>query len=588
MTTVESTGETGKVSLLQGGLFLLALLPGLYLLHLVRTYGVNVPYADEFTLAPLLVEAHNHTLTLADLFAQHNQHRLFFPRLVFIAFARFAQGNLRDEMVFSVVLAGLTAINLWIVQRRTIPVSRAQALFLCLLFNLLLFSPIQSENWTWGLQSLLLLCNYLFSCGIVIATAKINLPLKYAASLILALLGTFSFGGGALLWALGFPLALALEEKIFSRRSMAWLVAWILPGIATLALYFRGLRRPEQIPIATGMHVLDYFSYVAMFLGSHLATSDRCEFFPHAWTIGAILLSLFLSATIYGFMRGWTTPLFRRMLPWIAIGLYASVNACIAAKARISLGVNQALDSRYTSFSLYLSVSLIGLLVLALQDLRSRSLTERRKIYLARFDAALLIAFFVFWIETFSWGRNAIAKSEGPRRRGKGALLFANVLDSGAIYDRCLIANAYDARRFANMEDAIGLIHPAMFKTADLSKLPTSSKKTGFLDEIRVTGTACEVIGWAVRPRLDGIADCVVLSYEKEGGVATAFWVADESYDRVDVATKFKSDRLTNSGWRAHFDRSILPPGGRFLIRAWLLETNKGILYPLDTPKILP
>ncbi len=51
----------------------------------------------------------------------------------------------------------------------------------------------------------------------------------------------------------------------------------------------------------------------------------------------------------------------RNMLPWLGIGAYVLANAALAAVTRIGFGVNQRLDSRYTTFSLWLSVSLAAL-----------------------------------------------------------------------------------------------------------------------------------------------------------------------------------------------------------------------------------
>src|SRR5437764_11469738 len=83
--TADRPQDEGKRRVLarRVALIILALLPGLYLFSLIVRYGVNVPYADEFTLAPLLVKAHEHAITFSDLFEQHNEHRYFFPRLLF-------------------------------------------------------------------------------------------------------------------------------------------------------------------------------------------------------------------------------------------------------------------------------------------------------------------------------------------------------------------------------------------------------------------------------------------------------------------------------------------------------------------------
>jgi hypothetical protein len=160
------------------------------------------------------------------------------------------------------------------------------------------------------------------------------------------------------------------------------------------------------------------------------------------------------------------------------------------------------------------------------------------------------------------------------------------VIVDGEIYDKCLIANAPEAKMFANMEDNIGLMHPPMLGSAEISTLKTKSITAGFLDEIKQSGQYCTVVSWGVLPNGDRPADCVVLSYNEPGKGEVAFRIADEIQERIDVAFFLRNRSLTACGWICHFDRSILPPGDH-LLRGWAFDAKKAILYPLDTPKTL-
>jgi hypothetical protein len=566
--------------------FVLPLLPVIYLLSLVAKYGVNVPYADEFTLAPLLVKAHEHTINFSDLFRQHNEHRYFFPRLLFIAFAYFSHGDVRAEMFFSALLAGFTAITLWVVIRRTITGSIEKALALAFLVNLLLFSPVQAENWVWGFQFVLLLCNFLFACGLLVAISSLNVWKKYVLCAVLAIVSTFSFGGGVLLWALTFPIALSFEPAQQFKRSACWLFAWVALGTAVLCLYFVGFRHPAQVPgVAVGL--LDYYLYVTTFVGAHLWRADRTEAILPAALIGTVLLALYGAAALYLLRYVRDSSLRKRMIPWLTIGAYAFLSACLAAVARIGFGVNQGLDSRYTSFSLYLSVAAIGLVAIVANEIRLRPRNKMSTEGLARVETGLLTGFILLTLVAFSWGQSLMAQSQRTRLWGKGALLFSNVLDDGTIHDKYLMAEASQARMFANMEDSIGLFHPSMLRSAEISKLNTESKLVGYLDYLTVEGQTCKFVGWATLPKRDRPADCVVLSYETPGqGNAIAFRVADETQERLDVARALHSTTLTACGWICHFDRSLVPPGDH-LIRAWAFDAKRATLYPLDTPIIL-
>lgn len=568
-------------------LWLLPILPAVYLVTLIARYGVDVPFADEFTLAPLLVKAHAHSVTLSDLFAQHNEHRYVFPRLLFIAFAAFAKGNLIAEMFFSVALAALSACNVWLILRRTVEPSLERSLFLMGLFSLLFFSPVQAENWTWGFQFPLFFCNFLFTCGLVVASSRLGLAKKCMLNGAIAIIATFSFGGGILLWAVTFPLAIVVDERASLKARVGYFIVWAGLAATAIGLYFFNYVKPPHHPgLAASGSLLDYFLYVATFLGAHLSKATRLEPILQAAGIGTVLLLLYLAAACHVCRYFRDQTLLRRTMPWFALGAYPLLNACLAALARIGFGVNQGQDSRYTSFSLFLSISVIGLIAIVFDDLRRRSKANPPLIALVRLETVLLTAFFVFYLSAFSWGIKSMAANQRNRLMGKAALLFTNVLQDGAIHDHYLLANAHDARRFANMEDRIGLIHPPMIRSAEIAKLSPRTKFVGFLDEIVVSGQSCRVTGWAMMPKQDRPADGVILSFEKSEGSATAFQVADEVLERPDVAAVLKNKDLTNLGWSCSFDRSLVPAGDH-LIRAWAFDAKKGALYPLDTPKNL-
>lgn len=570
-------------------LIVLSLLPVIYLLTLVARYGVNVPYADEFSSTPLLVKAHDHAVTWFDLFQQHNEHRYFFPRLLIIAFAWLAHGDLRAEMFFSVFLTMLVSLNLWLLIRKTIPGTLSQSLLLLFLINLLLFSPVQAENWTWGFQFPLFLCNYLFSCALLVAFSNLRIAKKFPICLVLALVATFSFGGGVLLWALTFPLALLMKREVTWKSRVAWILVWGGAGLSAMALYFFHYVKPPQHPsIAASTNPVDYFFYVTGFLGAHLSRADRLEPIFQAVLVGSVLLALWGAAVAYAFRHRRDLELTGRMLPWIALGSYAVLNALLAAAARIGFGINQALDSRYTSFSLYLCVAVICLFVILKRDLRSRTESRRFEgLMIVRLETLLLTAFAVCSLTAFLWGRGFMIDCQRTRLWGKGALLFSNVMDSGEVHDKCLMADATEARACANKLDGIGLLHPSMIPTAEISKLNAKNGgDIGFVDIVSMSGTSCTVIGWAVLPKTGTRPHSVVLSYEDPSRGSIAFRVADEIRSRPDVAAARHDPAAEASGWGCHFDRGVLPPGD-LLLRAWAFDANHAVLYPLGTPKIL-
>lgn len=572
------------------GLTLLALSPAIFMTTLVGKYGVDIPYADEWTFAPLFVKAHTHTLTFFDFFHQHNEHRYVFPKLMFIVFAWLAYGNVRVEMVFSVFLATLTSFNLWLILRRTLFVGPEKRLLLLTLLNLVLFSPVQAENWTWGFQFVLFFINFLLITGVLIATSNLALWKKFALCVSIAFVATFSFGNGFFFWVTTFPLALVSEGGRSLKQRLIWLVAWGCACLGAISLYFVHYVKPaHHPPVAASGRLLDYFLYVATFLGNHLSQAARTESIVVPVTVGTCLLIIYFTCLGFALFRG-DRLLLKQVSPWLGIGGFALGSAVMTALTRIGFGVSQGLDSRYTTFSLCLSIGVIGMAAIIGRTLHSshgRSAWFRH--FYVRLETALLTLFLLAFFVSAAWGVESMKSSERTRLWGKGALLLGNVLDDGIVYETYLGGWAPDILKYAKMEDGLGLLHPAMLRTAELSRLPrVGATKTvlGYLDKVSCSDGPCETTGWAVLPKKRRVADCVVVTYESPDQGPIIFGVTDEVSDRPDVVQAYPKE-LLRCGWAVHFQRSAIPPG-EHRISAWALDAKVGTFYELGTPQTLP
>ncbi|PYX84334.1 MAG: hypothetical protein DMG68_21070, partial [Acidobacteria bacterium] len=147
---------------------------------IIDRYGVNVPYADEWSNLILVEKWDAGHLTFADLFRAHNGHRIFVPRLIFLAFVEMAHGNVRAEMFFSLFICALTSAGLLYLLRRTVRTDWPRILALWVLINVLLFSPIQAENWLWGFQFQIFLSNLCVVGALIAITANLRAGIRLA------------------------------------------------------------------------------------------------------------------------------------------------------------------------------------------------------------------------------------------------------------------------------------------------------------------------------------------------------------------------------------------------------------------------
>jgi hypothetical protein len=570
---------------------LLSLSPALLVARLISRYGVDIPYADEWLWTPFLVKAHEHSLTVADFFAQHNEHRYFFPKLLLLILAPLTSGNTKGAMFFSLGLAALTSAALWYLLKRTVPLTVNKRLLLLTLFNLILFSPVQSENWMWGYQFVLFFSNLLLAAGICVAISRRSLRTKFFLSVAIATVATFSFGGGIVAWPFTFPLALAIEPSLARRKIILWLSAWLCAaGAAVLLYFFHYTKPPVHPPLFASSQPGDYFFYLTAFLGGQFSKVDQTESLLIAVENGTLLLLLYLGG-LFWTIRSQDADFRKKMLPWLGLGAFAVLNAALAAVTRIGFGLNQALDSRYTTFSLFISLSVIGMYaVLATSRLHHE--VSRPSFTVRWFATAWLLTacptlLLIAHLNASGWGIGSMQDSHRNRLHGKAALLFAEVLDAGPVYSKYLIANATQTRPWATLANSLGFIHPPLIKGPELSKLAIRPQLAGFFEKITVNqNDSCEASGWAVIPKGFRPADGVLVAYEDPIKGPIAIGIAAPMIPRPEVVEALHDERYEYSGWSCSFVRSKVPPG-EHLITVWAFDAEKIVLYPLINPQRL-
>lgn len=89
-------------------------IPFVIVIGYITQFGVNIPVYDQWVLPKLFEKVATNQLHLRDLFELHNNHRILFPRLIFIALAFLSDWNIKLEMFFSLGLAVLTFIAIYI------------------------------------------------------------------------------------------------------------------------------------------------------------------------------------------------------------------------------------------------------------------------------------------------------------------------------------------------------------------------------------------------------------------------------------------------------------------------------------------
>ncbi|HEY0738676.1 MAG TPA: hypothetical protein VGD69_27405 [Herpetosiphonaceae bacterium] len=364
-----------------------AILPPLYLVWIVLTQTVDLPFADQWALLPLLERSYQGTLTLRDLWAQHNEHRLLFPRLIMLALARLSGWNTHVEMLANIALAagifGVLAYQL----RATASMTKMAWIFLLPALSLAIFSLNQAENW-WGGWNIQIFLNVLaVSASIVLLAQPAPSWWTLALAALCGFVATYSYSTGLLIWPIG-ALALLLTAARGSTRDWLRLGAWGVSGAIVIGSFFYAYIWNEQAPplAAIVRNPRPYLTYAAAYLGApptrgaveylfgvitgdvraicNLGDSDLCGYVNSAAiTAGVTGLALFIVSS-WALLRACSLPV---LLPYLALGCYALSTGVLTSLGRAVYGNHQALAQRYATTATLFWIALLALLALCAQ-----------------------------------------------------------------------------------------------------------------------------------------------------------------------------------------------------------------------------
>src|SRR2546423_1988062 len=299
--------------------WIVALIPMLYLTYLVRHYAVEVPTLDDWEMAPLIIQAHTGHLHWAEIFAQQQEARTVLPKLIFILSAADGHWDVRDQMMLSVICCWLTAAGIFILLCRS--KLRTGAIALCFwLAVLAIFTPAKFELWIFasGFPSFFPAL-FLVSALVVIDTDRIGTAWKFILCATLATASTFSLANGLLAWALTFPIVL-LAKSI--RRWRSWLLAWIGITAACAVIYFWGYQKPADLTaFAPAVSWKEYAGFILEFLGGSLAYAwkDRPALAAAGFGLGAV--AIFGTPLLYFVLRTRAPAFFSQKPPSVALAL---------------------------------------------------------------------------------------------------------------------------------------------------------------------------------------------------------------------------------------------------------------------------
>jgi hypothetical protein len=331
---------------------LILIFPAVTALAYIVMYGENMVFGDEFAIVPLLAAIHAHTLNLPMLAAQHNEERIFFPRLILLSFATLTHFNGKVELfgywfclcgVASVLLAAFLRAQgrSWLALLGFVPAA------------FLVFDLRQSENLLWGFQ----FCWGLAVLGVVFALWLLATHARawpaFALAVAAGVVASYSLLLGLFVWPVGVAELLTLDRRRYRLHAALWAVVGIVVAVA----YFNGYSKPPVLA-NQNLGVLGDVAFVYSMLGS--------PFMPHlpgSVYMGVLFTVLIVWAVFRTLQRG-LTPFavfcFALIAVWVA-------SVLVITYGRTVLGLGYSLASKYTPLGL---IGIAALYLLLLQGQR--------------------------------------------------------------------------------------------------------------------------------------------------------------------------------------------------------------------------
>jgi|GEM_PF-1038842 len=605
---------------------LLAILPAVVIAIAIMRYSVNVPRWDQWGFASFLQGIADGEWSwqtfLTQLFAQHNEHRQAIPRLIWTGLAWFTGWNTRWEMGLQWAIVCLISFGIYRLAPHTVCHERKPALLLTALANLILFGPLQWENWMWGFQLAVPIPLACIVACLCLCYGRRSTTTVMIWCIVLSFVSTFTSANGMLCWLLVLP-ALWVKSRAGSasakdagysapaynvprerpddapagpggRPALAatvWLTAYVLFFAASVAFYLKGYHRPQHHP-ALDIALKDpllALRYFLAYTGHSLGYGWGLPPVQGSILSGAVLLvSLVLLSAALAVIARKDRGLWYSTWPWFALVIYSLVSGLMIVVGRLGFGIEQALSSRYVSFSVCMVVGLIFLAAMVIKELRDRQVFSRNSVI-------VLISVLTTWmtaahLASFPSSLQAMRGVRDEAMRGRIALAFLDVLPDRTTVQRILYPRMEHivARDLKNA----GWLDIPMLDSPDIRQIedrqPYDSQRIGYVDGISALANGTYGLsGWAVLPWRRSPAHAVIVTARTGAGEEVAMgYVSLPHRSRPDVAREFRERRYANSGWGCRFSPTNLPPDA-VAISAWAYDALSGKAYRIESDPAL-
>ena len=221
----------------------------------IATYGVNVPYWDEWQIVPLFQKFYYGNLHFFELLtAKHNEH-LVFVSFSFMLLQDLITGfNTKSLLYTSAILQISSFLILSKIAWNLLAKNQLRP-WLFVFMAIAIFSISQHKNTLWAFQTAWYLITFLFAASLFVLEKTYSSSNKYfqirltIAATLLAALASFCSFQGLIVWAAGAVFIFAKNDLSFSqlrrdRNAYIWLVCASITLAVFSAIWLRDANQP--------------------------------------------------------------------------------------------------------------------------------------------------------------------------------------------------------------------------------------------------------------------------------------------------------------------------------------------------------
>lgn len=356
----------------------------------VWIFGVNVLYLDEWSFVPLIKKFQSSGLSFDMLFKQHNEHRIFFPRLFYIAFFPLSNMNSKFYMFFNAIMLCTVFLCLFQIAKKQFSFTLSRIPVWIIIIPLFVFNLRQSTNLLWAFQIAFYMVLAFAVLSLFLIEKAVSANSVYLRSLyifiaiVCAIIATYSSAMGAMVWFAGGAQLLLKNNYFKVKRIHLWIyiLSWIIIGGIGICFYYSGLNSTIKQNV---LYLIDNpFKFIHFFFSLISLTSVH-SLSIIAFPIGIVIFSV----SIFALLKAYKNKRLKENSFWIALSVFSIMFSLITTIGRSPTGFDFTDRARYTIFT---SLFVISTFMLFYDYYITSAKETGRKIFRVYFACMILLA----------------------------------------------------------------------------------------------------------------------------------------------------------------------------------------------------